>query len=112
MNTLNKIADVVHKNACAKGFHSEIETEDRFIERACNNLHDEISELHEAWRNGKLRYPCDKGIPLTCLDEELADLIIRTLDISKCLNVDIQRAVETKHKYNTTRAHRHGNKKS
>lgn len=120
MNMLNDIANIVHKLAWDNGFHSVDESEDAFIERMCNNLHDEISELHEAWRNNKLRELCNKkeqmqaiGLrPLTCLEEELADIIIRTLDNCCRLNIDIQEAVNIKHQYNTTRSFRHGNKRS
>lgn len=111
MKTLNKIADAVHDLAWKKGFHKSLETEDAYIERMCNNLHNEVSELHEAWRNNRLRERCDKpSLVLSCLEEELADIIIRALDNSRRLNIDIQRAVELKHAYNKTR--RHGNKKS
>jgi NTP pyrophosphatase (non-canonical NTP hydrolase) len=117
---LNGIADAVHELAWKKGWHSDSETEDAFIERACNNLHNEVSELHEAWRNNELHKPCDKtndmelaGIsPLTFIEEEFADIIIRTLDNCRKLKVDIQSAVERKHAYNATRAQRHGGKRS
>jgi NTP pyrophosphatase (non-canonical NTP hydrolase) len=119
-DTLNKIADAVHELAWKKGWHSDSETEDAFIERACNNLHNEVSELHEAWRNNELHEPCDKrndmelaGIsPLTFIEEEFADIIIRVLDNCRKLKVDIQSAVERKHAYNATRAQRHGGKRS
>ena len=110
--TLDQISEAVYRNAWDKGFHSEEITEDAFIESACNNLHNEISELHEAWRNNKLHDTCDKNIPLTCIEEEFADIIIRTLDNCKKLNVDIKRAIKIKHAYNKTRSHRHGNKRS
>lgn len=120
MKTLDQIAIEVSELAWSKGWHDKNETEDHFIERTCNNLHDEVSELHEAWRNNNLRGPCDKadamaaeGIdPMTCLEEELADIIIRTLDTAKRLGVDIAEAVERKHEFNKTRPHRHGGKRS
>jgi NTP pyrophosphatase (non-canonical NTP hydrolase) len=118
--TLNQVADEVHKLAWDKGWHNEQETEDQFVERACNNLHDEVSELHESWRNNRLRALCDKAdgmaelglTPLTCVEEELADIVIRALDNARKLGVDIQRAVETKHAYNAHRTYRHGGKRS
>ena len=63
MKTLNEIADAVHALAWEKGWHTDgaLYSEDAFVERACNNLHDEVSELHEAWRNNQLRAPCDKA---------------------------------------------------
>ena len=121
--TLKQISDAVYKLAWEKGFHKPFNRprdEDAFIEAACNNLHDEVSELHEAWRNNHLRELCDKedkmralGIePLTCLEEELADIVIRALDNSRRLGVDIQSAIERKHAYNASRKYRHGGKKS
>lgn len=118
--TLNELAKEVHDRAVEKGWYSVPQDENAFVERMCNNLHDEISELHEAWRNGTLREWCDKsekmqiaGLPsLTCLEEELADIIIRTLDDAAYLGVDIERAVELKHAYNHHREQRHGGKKS
>lgn len=120
MDTLKEIALAVHALAIEKGWHDEKETEDHFIERTCNNIHNEVSELHEAWRNGELHEWCDKaenmkklGIePLTCLEEELADIIIRALDSSMKLKIDILSAIKRKHQYNQTRSYRHGNKKS
>jgi len=120
MKTLNEIADAVHVLAWQQDWHKADENEDAFVERACNNLHDEVSELHEAWRNNELREPCDKaalmqelGIqPLTCIEEEMADIVIRVLDNARKLGVDIQSAVERKHAFNAQRPHRHGGKKS
>lgn len=119
--TLKELAAAVYALAVHKGWHNNpAESEDAFVERMCNNLHDEVSELHEAWRNQQLRQPCDKaeamqaaGIePLTCLEEELADILIRTLDNAERLGVDIASAVERKHRFNLTRPYRHGGKKS
>lgn len=112
MKTLNEIADAVHALAWEKGWHNKTENEDTFVERMCNNLHDEVSELHEAWRNNNLRDSCLKPIPLTCLEEEMADIVIRTLDNARKLGVDIQRAIEIKHEFNATRKIRHGGKRS
>lgn len=44
------------------------------------NTHGELSELWEAHRKGQLHAPCDKTPTLSCLEEEMADIIIRTLD--------------------------------
>lgn len=86
--------------------------------RYTTNLHREVSELWEAARAGELDALCDKaekmraaGIePLTCAEEELADIIIRALDTAAVLGIDIDRAVRMKHAFNETRPHRHGGK--
>lgn len=117
---MNEIARMINGNAHEKGFYDTTETEDQYIERLCNNLHDEVSELHEAWRNGKLHEPCDKAdkmeeagiLPMSCLEEELADIIIRAFDNAVQLGIDITSAVLRKHAFNQTRSYRHGNKRS
>jgi len=120
MKTLNDFAEIIYADAYEKGWHSEEESEDHYIERACNNLHDEVSELHEAWRKNKLHQLCDKAdkmlenniIPLTNLEEELADIIIRALDNGKKLKIDLDSVVWRKILFNRTREYRHGNKRS
>jgi NTP pyrophosphatase (non-canonical NTP hydrolase) len=122
-SNLTDLKNVVHDLARAKGWYDGVNknnTEDQFIERACNNLHDEVSELHEAWRNNRLREPCDKAegmiaaglTVLTCIEEEFADVIIRVLDYCAFLGIDIQSAVAIKHMFNETRPARHGEKRS
>lgn len=118
--TINQLADDLHQQAVSKGWHLPGESEDAFIERACNNLHNEISELHESWRNNRLRDLCDKsekmaalGLPpLTCLEEEFADILIRAMDNCRRLGVDVERAIIIKHKFNASREFRHGGKRS
>ena len=117
---VNFIATTVHQNALAKGFHGVTNDDEHFIDSQTNNLHDEISELHEAWRNGHWDDPCDKsakmiemGLPsLTCAEEEYADIIIRVLDQCARLNIDIGRAVAVKHEFNRSRPFLHGGKLS
>lgn len=120
LTTLDQLADAIYDYAQEKGWHIADETEDALLERVCNNLHNEVCELHEAWRNNQLRDLCDKaekmvalGLPpLTCLEEECADIVIRALHQSRELGVDILRAVQIKHAFNLARPHRHGGKRS
>ena len=51
------------------------------------------------------------GLPeLTCLEEELADIVIRCLDTAETFGVDLERAIEAKHAYNGSRPRKHGGK--
>lgn len=108
---LNQLANMVHHNAIDKGFHPMSEPIETFIANQCNNMHGEIQELWDSWRAGTQWDQCDKPVPnLSCTGEELADIIIRALDVSRRLNIDIVAAINMKHQYNTTRPHKHGKK--
>lgn len=54
-----------------------------------------------------IRHLKPEGIPT-----ELADIIIRVLDICGANNIDIQGALDEKMEYNMTRPYRHGGKRS
>lgn len=118
---INEFAKLVHTLAKEKGWHNDREeTVGQFIERACNNLHNEVSELHEAYRNHRLYEFCDKAdemkrlgqTPLTCMEEELADVVIRAFDGMIRLGVNPEQVLSVKHRYNATRSYRHGGKAS
>ena len=115
---INDFAKLVHGLACDNGWHDEKDDE-KFFQIACNNLHNEVSELHEAWRNGALDDLCDKadgmraiGLrPLTCREEELADIVIRVLDNMQRFGLDPAEVLQITHQYNCSRPYRHGGKK-
>jgi len=54
----------------------------------------------------------DLGGPrsLVCVEEELADIIIRALDTAAAMGLRIGDAIKAKHEYNLTRSHKHGGK--
>ena len=122
MTTINEIADAAHENAISKGFHDgkgEVINEQSFIVGGVALLHEEVSELFQAYRGGTFYELCDKASkmeemglkPLTCSEEEYADIVIRVLDQCRRLGIDIQTAIQVKHAYNCTRPHMHGGKK-
>lgn len=68
----------------------------------------ELAEAHEGLRHGN---PPSEHIPkFSALEEELADTIIRILDLSGYQNLRIEEAIEAKIAYNATRPHKHGKK--
>lgn len=111
---LNELADHVYETARSKGFHDEPVP----MAVSTANLHSEVSELWESFRNGTLNQFCDKsekmkaiGLePLTCMEEEIADVIIRALDTAKENGIDAAKAVRMKDAYNKSRPHRNGGK--
>lgn len=58
----------------------------------------ECSEAHEAWRDNDIKK----------FGEELADIIIRTLDTSYWAGIDIEKEIRKKMDYNWKREKRHG----
>lgn len=109
--SLNRIAARSHEIAVEHGFFEG----DVDVASICSNLHGEVSELWEAYRKNQLDSPCEKAEkmekPLTCAEEELADIVIRALDDAVVLGVDIGRAVAVKMAYNETRPYKHGDKR-
>ena len=64
-------------------------------------VHSEVSEALEAFRiNDKENFI-----------EELADVVIRVLDLSEGLEMDIETAIKKKLEKNKTRGYKHGGKK-
>ena len=116
--TIEELSRIAYENAKSQGFHANDPTHNDFTKKEwvdriavfLTNLHGEISELWEATRKGMLNNPCDKGVNLSNLEEELADIIIRTCDTAKTLGVNLDYAVQRKHEYNRTREFMHGKK--
>ena len=130
---INELAKEVHENAVAHGWWEKPPT----LPEALCLIHAELSEALEEYREGNpLIYGtcalaaedcqfsgvCDRvgrpgegeGIDGPCKPEgiavELADVILRTLDLMAALGVDVDAVVMAKHKYNLGREYRHGGK--
>ena len=116
---LDRIAVDMCAVATEKGFHGEpvrppflVLTIPHHFGEMCANIHGEVSELWEAYRNSKLASPCDKPCGLTCAEEELADIVIRTMDLAVVMGISLGAAIKAKSDYNRTRPYRHGDKKA
>ena len=72
-------------------------------------MHSELSEALEAIRNGN---PPDDKIPeFTGVETELADVIIRIMDMAAAKGYRVGEAVIAKINYNKNRPYKHGGKK-
>ena len=72
-------------------------------------MHSELSEALEAIRNGN---PPDDKIPeFTGVEAELADVIIRIMDMSAAKGYRVGDAIVAKINYNKNRPYKHGGKK-
>lgn len=114
-------ANAVHRNALEKGFwEDEQELEgtnhmsDRLrkalqtalVSRKLKLISDEVSEAHEAVRDD---YPESKKIPgIGNFEEELADVVIRIMDLGQWMGLDIPGAIVKKMARNRVRPYKHG----
>jgi len=119
---LNELRDQVHALARAKGWYEGRDVSDpNVLGSMLALIHSEVSEALEDVRRGHIAlrveggrdwYPADEArAAKPCgLPSELADVIIRVLDMCGALGIDIEEAVRVKHAFNETRSHRHGGK--
>ena len=123
---LNAFAAEVHANADDHGWWEQ----DRTFPEILMLCVSELSEALEEYRNGTPDVYCkeyDEDHCGNCMEYrsscacngnkpegmaiELADCIIRILDYCGRRGIDIEAAILAKHRYNKTRAYRHGGKK-
>ena len=91
-----------HHTARQKGFWDQERNNGEMI----SLLHSELSEALEALRKND---PMDEKIPeFSAVEIELADAVIRIMDLAQARGWRIAQAVEAKMKYNTTRPPKHG----
>lgn len=119
--SLNELRDRVHALAVSKGWYENRDVSDpNVLGSMLALIHSEVSEALEEVRviriDGtelvalvKTRFREEDGKP-EGFAPELADVLIRTLDLCGALGIDIEEAVRVKHAYNETRSHRHGGK--
>lgn len=118
---------IIHEWAKYKGFHeislcevpSDLESEPQGInhDRVASKLalvHSEISEALEDLRDEKIVMRLvtnSKGLSEPVgLEVELADAVIRILDLAQGLGLDIENAIYEKMIYNQKREYKHGRK--
>ena len=100
---LNIAAQEIHKHNKAVGFYTDLKTGgplDRNIPEMLCLIHSEVSEAMEGYRKN---LPDDKLTHRPMIEVELADAIIRILDLSAYLNLDVGGAVQEKYEFNLNR---------
>lgn len=111
---IREFQDKVHALAVEKGWYEgqHHPSDPTWLGARLALVHSEVSEALECVRDGDIALTTGLATGKPCgLPSELADIIIRVLDIAGSLNIDMQTALEKKHTYNATRAHRHGGRK-
>ncbi len=105
MKPLNSLGDTILKINMANGWdvmnEYDWDTTINKIPAKLALIHSEVSEALEAYRE----HEKDAFV------EELADIIIRVLDLSAGMGVDLDTAVQNKLEKNRSRGYRHGGKR-
>jgi NTP pyrophosphatase (non-canonical NTP hydrolase) len=72
-------------------------------------IHSEVSEALECYRVDDMEPRSKDGKP-EGFGSELADVVIRTLNLAAALGIDLEAEVKAKSEFNETRPFRHGGK--
>ena len=105
--------DEIHENAVEHGWWDNAATLEEKLEIIPEKLLLIITELAEATEDYRVKrmdtYLGAGGKP-EGFWVEVADAVIRILDLAGAHKVDLEHIIELKHMYNKTRPHRHGGK--
>jgi NTP pyrophosphatase (non-canonical NTP hydrolase) len=127
---INELAQKIHDNAKSKGFY---DNKKNIGEMLCL-IHSEVSEALEADRKNhhtilkenwylkgladpnygasfnsqeSFKHEFEKSVKNT-FEDELADVMIRVMDLAAYLDIDLESHIKAKMRYNASREHKHG----
>lgn len=125
---INKLAKEVHKGNVIRGFYQD----DKNIGEMLCLVHSEVSEALECDRKDqytgvgvfsskqvleflgdvpdeKFKLHFEMNVKDT-FEDELADIVIRVMDLAEYKNIDLEAHIKAKMKYNSMRPYKHGKK--
>ena len=118
LETMENLQKNLHQNSVDHGFWEEVDNTS--VPTKLCLIHSEVSEALESYRKGNP--PCEKTYPsslnsepvkldISSIAEEMADVVIRVMDLCEHLHIDLGRAILAKADYNRNRPFQHGGKK-
>ena len=120
MIELNKLSKTIHEANKAKGFYdekTEIGTKLMLVvselaegmDADRKGLHAKVDQFEQLIKSGEYSFQdAFKSTIKDTFEDEMADTIIRMFDLSGFLEIDIEKHIELKLKYNATRPPKHG----
>lgn len=109
MICIKELQKEVHENAKVHGWWENPPT----IGELLMLITTEVAEAFEEVRKGKEvneTYYADNG-KMEGVPSELADIVIRVMDLCEHYGIDLEKVILEKHEFNKTRPYKHGGKK-
>ena len=98
MSAFRQLQNEIYSVCDLKGFKDQ-EENPLYVPTKLALIMSEGAEALEAHRRG------------TAVGSELADIVIRTMDLAETLKIDLGLEIVAKHEFNKTRPYRHGEKR-
>ena len=105
--SMNELAHQIHQYANEHGWWDT----ERNVGAILALVHSDVYDALEDWRTDHMESYLDGTKPCG-FPSEMADIIIRVLDICAAFDIDIDGEVLAKMQYNQTRPYRHGGKRA